>query len=699
MDSIGVFGYGLSAVAGFGLSVLLATAWRGRQEGGLLLFAVVVSTLWSVLSALQANSGYVSSVFLVAAELLRDAAWLAFLLVVLAKGRSEGIFHPFLRTVAVIVALLVISVVLLLGLAYGGIVAIPSFIGFDFRIFAFLLLSLTGLVLVEQLFRNTALSQRWAVKYLCLGLGAMFAYDFYLYSDAFLLKVLDMNIWRGRGYIDALIVPLIAISAARNPQWSLNVFVSRSFVFHSSALLGAGLYLLAMAAGGYYISLYGGDWGAAARIVFFFAAGLLLLVLLFSGQVRARLRIFLSKHFFAYRYDYRDEWLKLIATLSESALDAELRPRVVSAIAQIVESPRGMLWERQASGHFQPSAGWNMSEDVDYSPADNLSLIQFMQRMGWVINIDDVSMEPESYPDLQLPKWLEDIHDAWLIVPLFNMNVLEGFVLLSQPRAHLQVNWEVRDLLMTTGRQAASYLALLKANESLVDARQFEAFNRLSAFVVHDLKNIVAQLSLVVRNSARHKDNPDFVEDAFATVENSVNKMNRLLLQLRKGKVDGVSGRGVDLNALLGRVVETHAGSLPRPQFNALDETLMVVADEDRLAAIIGHLVQNAQDATDDDGDVSIVLRREDDTALIDIADTGCGMDAQFIRERLFRPFDTTKGNAGMGIGVYESREFIVENGGSIDVQSEPGVGTTFRIRLKLERQQDAAQESTAVTA
>src|SRR3569832_1991848 len=142
-----------------------------------------------------------------------------------------------------------------------------------------------GLVLVEQLFRNTRTDKRWAIKYLCFGVGGLFAYDFFLYSDALLFKRLDLDLWQARGLINALIVPLIAVSAARNPEWSLDVFVSRRMVFLSAAVMAAGIYLLAMAAGGAYIRLYGGTWGSVVQAVFLFGAGLVLVVLLFSGQM------------------------------------------------------------------------------------------------------------------------------------------------------------------------------------------------------------------------------------------------------------------------------------------------------------------------------------------------------------------------------------------------------------------------------
>ena len=369
-------------------------------------------------------------------------------------------------------------------------------------------------------------------------------------------------------------------------------------------------------------------------------------------------------------------------------------------MAKIVERPGGMLWFQQESGDYQLEAGWNMPDEVSFRQDENEPLLTFLAERKWVIDIDELDAEPESYQGLVLPSWLSQLTEAWLIVPLFlgaevSPSISEeempssvmGFVVLRRPRAKMQINWEVRDLLLTIGRQCAGYLALLKANEDLVDARQFEAFNRLSAYVVHDLKNIVAQLSLIVSNAERHRDNPDFVDDAFATIKNATNKMNRMLVQLRKGHVDGNDNRKVKLQSILTNVVSDHSGKLPVPLFSCVDvdNDSIVIANEDRLSDVIGHLVQNAQDATAGDGFVHLRLLQEGDFAVVEIQDNGCGMDAIFQRERLFRPFDTTKGNAGMGIGVYESREFIHGLGGQLDVQSALGEGTTFTIRLKLE--------------
>ncbi|MDA8420282.1 MAG: PEP-CTERM system histidine kinase PrsK, partial [Pseudomonadota bacterium] len=222
----------------------------------------------------------------------------------------------------------------------------------------------------------------------------------------------------------------------------------------------------------------------------------------------------------------------------------------------------------------------------------------------------------------------------------------------------------------------------LEASRALAETRQFEAFNRLSTFVVHDIKNLIAQLSLVVSNAAKHKHNPQFMEDAIHTVESSIEKMNHLLANLRKDHTVEDRPAMVDLAKLLSEVVSAHGIHSPETTLECSESGIMVSANRDRLSAVIGHVIQNAREATPGDGRVTVRLRTDRRQVVIEVEDTGCGMDETFIKERLFRPFESTKGSAGMGIGVYETREFIRSLGGDIDVFSRLGHGTIFRLHL-----------------
>jgi putative PEP-CTERM system histidine kinase len=256
-------------------------------------------------------------------------------------------------------------------------------------------------------------------------------------------------------------------------------------------------------------------------------------------------------------------------------------------------------------------------------------------------------------------------------------------VLASSP-AQTYFNWEDSDLVKTAGRQVAVHLAQLEASQALAEAKQFEARNRLTSYVMHDLKNLIAQLSLLVTNAARHRNNPRFMDDVITTVDNSVQKMNRLLEHLRSDGVQVPQAETIELCVALGEVVKLMSGNRPVPTLDCQATGLHVHANRERCEAVIGHLIRNAQDATDDDGRIIVRLFRRDDRAIIEVQDSGCGMDQEFIKERLFRPFDSTKGKAGMGIGVHEARDYIHKLGGELAVISRVGEGTTFRIQLPI---------------
>ncbi len=686
--TIGFVSYITAAGIFTALLLVLLVCRTGGVFRRLLAVAAVASALWAAGAAYQAAFNTLL-IFPQLLEFLRDLAWLTFLLHLLnVKISGKGAVSTWLTTVRHGLYLFT-AVMMALGLYLHFNDVSPSFLAkADFQLAGHLLLAVVGLVLLEQILRNTPLDLLRAIKYLCFGIGGIFAYDFYLYSDALLFQRIDPALWEARGFINATVVPVIGIALARNPQWSPGVLISRRVVFHTSALLGSGIYLLAMGMGGYYVRDYGGTWGVVAQAIFLFGAGLILLILLFSGPLRARLRVFINKHFFHYKYDYREEWLRFIKTLSSSDQNVPLPDRVIRAMAQMMDCPGGILWVRRdghEDGIFKPEALWNISLPVPASEPANSSLIQFLEIQKWVINLDEYERDPELYRslgDLNMPSWLKFIPNAWLISPLILQEKLMGFVVLTRsPASHKHFNWEDSDLLKTSGSQAASYLAQHAISQALAEARQFEAFNRLSTYVVHDLKNLISQLSLVVSNAARHKSNPLFMENVISTVENSVSKMNRLLQHLREGP-QAETRRSVDLAKLLDEVVRESQAVKPSPVFECQAVSLSVTADRDRLASVVGHVIRNAQDATPENGKVVVRLQRVNGHAVIEVEDTGCGMDESFMSARLFRPFQTTKGSSGMGIGVYEAREFVRALGGDVYVNSKPGQGTVFRIHL-----------------
>ena len=682
---IGIIGYGFAAALFLLLSILLLTTWRGRVEGTYLLVASVVSGCWALSAvALELKySGLTTSIYQVF-EIGRNVAWFAFLHKLLKSLKETGGEDGGLLIYAPSTIIGVAVGLLALELMAQVVPAVRELSGIDsLQIAGHLGFAIAGLTLIEQLFRNTRPEKRWAVKYLYFGIGLMFFYDFFLFADGLLYKGIDRDFWQARGFISAFAVPMVAIAAARNPSWSVRVFVSRRVIFHATVLFGAGLYLLVMSAVGYYIKFYGGSWGRALQVIFFFSAIAVLIALLFSVHLRSRLRVFLSKHFFNYKYDYRDEWLRFIHTLSEGELDDRIRERVIKALADIVDSGGGVMWLRDESSVYRASATWECPTSEEVLTEKN-SLIRFLNEREWIIDMHEYAVSPGLYDNLTIPEGVLSVHEGWLIVPIsFHSNML-GFIVLIRPRSPRSINWEDRDLLKTAAQQAGSYLTLIQTTRALLEANQFEAFNRLSAFVVHDLKNLIAQLELVVKNAEKHKHNPEFMDDAVNTIGNAVSKMSKLLAQLRKGRFERGDTKQFYLEECVAQAVNELYHYNPKPKLTIKANYNKLIADKDRFTAIMVHLIKNAQEATADDGRIDVTVDAHDGDAIIEIEDNGAGMDQAFIENRLFRPFETTKGNAGMGIGVYETREFIRSLNGSMMVESEPNVGTKFTVRIPL---------------
>lgn len=674
--SIGTISYSLGVLAFLLLTLMLVTGWRGRLQGGLLLAACTGTTAWALVLALQSHLSLPSTVIQFA-ETLKAVLWFAFLLKLLStvQGGQRGLARIPLALYTLAVALVLFPHLSPHWLAAPQISRI--------LLAGYLALAVGGLWLVEMLYRNTPVSQRWSIKFLCLGIGGMFSYDLFLYSHGLLFGQLSPGLWHARGVIHALVVPLIAISVARNPDWSFEMFVSRKVVYHTASLVGTGVYLLFMAVVGYYLRAIGGEWGTLVQAVFLFGAAVLLLVMLFSGQLRARLRVLVNKHFYQYKYDYRDEWVQFTHALSGCKDNDHPYECVIGAIAELVDSPGGMLWMADERGRLSLRARLNLPEPGVDTGVGLDSLVAFLQRSGWVVNLDEYARTPDFYQDLELPAWLETIPEPWVIVPLTDREQLQGFVLLTQPRAAVQADWEVRDLLKTAAMQAASHLAQMQALQALAEARQFEGFNRLSAFILHDIKNLIAQQSVVVSSAARHKHNPAFIDDAVRIMEHSVGKMQRLMQLLRTGMAGGIPVT-LSLPRLLNEIVDKRCQQQPCPEWRYDGPDIEVTADRDRLTSAIENLVQNAQEATRRHGHVMIRLHKEQGQAMITVEDDGVGMDDAFIRERLFRPFDTTKGDTGMGIGAYDSREYLRALQGDLTVVSKPGQGTVFTIRIPL---------------
>lgn len=262
MISIPVVSYSAGGVFYFVLGLLLISGWRGR--GIPLVLTIFYSALWCFCLAFnEARLGWPFST-LYWLEIPRYGLWTWFFLnLLLGGGRIFSRYRLLSTVILATYSIALISGAILQQSHLSQADSLPVM-----PVVSLLLLILFVLALIEQFYRNTPADRRWAIKFLCLGLSALLAYDFYMYAHAMLFRQLDWVAWAARGTVNALVVPLIAVAVARNPQWSLDIFVSRHIIFYSTSIVVAGIYLLTMALGGYYIRLYGGDWGTFLQLVF-----------------------------------------------------------------------------------------------------------------------------------------------------------------------------------------------------------------------------------------------------------------------------------------------------------------------------------------------------------------------------------------------------------------------------------------------
>ncbi|HBY85019.1 MAG TPA: PEP-CTERM system histidine kinase PrsK [Colwellia sp.] len=669
MEVIGTSGYFLASCA-YAVFILLLLAARNRTlAGGLVLLAAFLVFSSSLTAALQPKQEF-SLLIVMAIETFKVAVWSILIICTQANITTvkELISHPKVKQYLQIFSGLSV-------LCWGAALFLPDSVKFLFSLF--LLLNLWLMVLLEQLYRNADVKVKWAIWSLIIALGMATVFDFVLFAQAAMVNQLDFSYWYARGFIAAIGMPLILVSTRRIKDWSVDVFVSREVVFYSSMLLISGLYLLLLAIAGYVINYFGGAWGDVISIAFIILGGSVLAALLITERLRREVKVFITKHFFANKYDYRVEWLKSIEQL-EIGENNDCYHTATHIICSSLNIHQGALIKKITPSQYHPLYQQNFQ--LEQNELHFLVAVdQFCQQHGWIIDIRELAMVEESYPGLVLDARACAQKNIDIIIPIFMNKSVYGFFLLALPEEQGVLNWEDRDLLFSISKQLSNYLSLNEANESLAESKQFDAFNRMSAFLVHDLKNIQAQLALINSNAKRHRDNPAFIDDVFETIDSATGRLDKVLTQLRNKQVVESTKKSTDVQTLIERVVEQRNIQLPHISAQLTIDS-MISIDEETFSSVLNHLLQNAQEATNESGWVKISAEIISNNLHVAIVDNGCGMSMDFIKNRLFKAFDTTKGNAGMGIGVYEAKQFAESLGGTMQVTSFENEGSIFTL-------------------
>lgn len=656
----------------------------------LIALASLITSAWFFIIATKIHTNLLDVLVYQSLEIIKYASWIAVIISVLYTASHQKLTRNKVLLSLTLIAFTLIFILLSITLTRSliSVNELGFITGAKFYLICLTGLSILGLALVEQVMRNTHRDRLWNIKFLCLAVGSMFGYDFFVFSDALLFNQIEESLQIARGFIQIFIVPLLFITISRNPVWRLELNISRRIVFHTGTLVISGFYLILMATAGYYIKASGGEWGSLLQTVFFIGAILAFFILIMSRQMRAKLIVYISRHFFRYHYDYRHEWVSMTKALFIENQDDRLAHRALQQISSLINSTGGGIWIKNEDSVYVYTddlhGNWtHLQPDIDEQ-----DFIFYLKQKNWIINIDEYKEDPKNYPDLTLPNTILSLPNAWLIVPLNIRTDLVGLIVLSHSHANIEFNWEDYDILKISGQQVASALAQMLDNEALAKSRQFDAYNQMSAFVIHDIKTVVSQLSLMVKNAEQHKGNPAFIDDMIKTTEHSVNKMQSLLKQLKRETSQNETHK-LDLEKLLQSLIHEHNNNNPIPKITEFPPNRLIInASQEQILSAITHIIKNAQEATSDDGYINIKVTKTNHTVLIKIIDNGIGMDQSFIKNSLFKPFSSTKGLSGMGIGVYQCRQYIRAANGEISVESKLNHGTTFTITLPIYKQE-----------
>ncbi|NMP30547.1 PEP-CTERM system histidine kinase PrsK [Thalassotalea sp. M1531] len=673
MELIGIAGYSVAAVA-YLIFLLLLTVIRNKSFVALMImFSCAVIIVGVASAAIQVYFGLTLKYVLLA----ENIKLILLILLLIATQAGAATFSQLLSSNRAKKYVVVSSIV-------SSFCWFSSFVldtGSKYLFLLFLMLNLWLIVLLEQLYRNAEAKVKWALWPLVISLGVVGVFDFVIYAQATMLDQLDFDFWYARGYVIALAMPFFLISTRRMKDWSVDVFVSRDVVFYSSMLMIAGGYLLILSLAGYFIKLIGGQWGGVISITFAVLGIAVLAALLLTERLRREVKVFITKHFFANKYDYRVEWLKSIDQLASNSKSDDFYKTAFDIIGSSINASGGALIRKQLNGEYK--LVYQSTALIDSIELKSIVAVdEFCQKNGWIIDLREYIYVENSYPDLLLNVDYFERSRVDLIVPIINGDNLYGFFMFSLGDKRSILNWEDRDLLSAISKQLSIFLSFNEANTELSESKQFEAFHRMSAFLVHDLKNVQAQLTLINVNAEKHRENPAFIDDVFETIASATDRLDKVLNQLRNKQTAESKNKKLPLNELLNKVVQQR--NVQQPSINRRFTNEYNVNVDEALLSVVNHLVQNAQEATSEGGWVNIDANISDNVIEIEITDNGCGMSEDFIKQRLFKPFDTTKGNAGMGIGVYEAKQYIESIGGKIKVKSIEGQGSTFTLLLPI---------------
>ncbi|BCS54946.1 XrtA/PEP-CTERM system histidine kinase PrsK [Geobacter sp. SVR] len=528
------------------------------------------------------------------------------------------------------------------------------------------------LINLEMTLVHTNVSNRWKIKLELLAAGAYISVLIIYYSQALLFRTINMDLTTARALVLIVAVALMAYSRLRRGTGA-RVYVARQMVYKSVVLLAVGLYLIALGLAGEGVKHFGDAVQRALAIAAGLLGGLALLIVLFSETVKRRIKIFINKNFYTHKYDYRNQWLQFTDRLSSSQSgDDLLRSMVMGFCETFGMGSGGLFIASQEGDSYHLAVGISMEAPQVAFSGSNPG-IEAMFGSSWIVDLRGGGTTGfERHRDFLARQ------DACFIIPFFMREGLDGFIILGRPLNSNEIyNYEDFDLMRALAGQASLALLNLRLSDQLARSREMAAIGKVSAFVMHDLKNLVSATSMMLDNAQDHIAVPAFQRDLLASLGSTVAKMKAMITRLKHLPEKRALQRApVDLLQL----ARETAGLVKGRRLHVTGMPVIAEVDREELQKVALNLMLNAVEATDGQAPVTVEVG-ESDAIFFTVKDRGCGIPVEFIRHAMFVPFMSTK-KKGLGIGLYQSKQIVEAHGGRIEVSSTLNKGSEFTIWL-----------------